>query len=332
MNTNRAVTIPYDFQKCEETGRITNFDKAAGGMAGDHEGIFYNDSDVYKIIEGAAYSLDLHPDAELDAYLDTLIEKFARGAGAGWLSLHPRTIAERNGTPEQLQADREGRTRWSNFRVNHELYNVGHMYEAAVAHYRATGKRTLLDVAIKNADLIDRVFGPGKRTMCQATKRSKWGWSSSIKSRARSAISTSPSSSWMSAAMPTRRRLYSNHDNPGYMQDHLPVVEQREAVGHAVRAGYMYCGMADVAALTDTAEYIAAIDRIWDNVVGRKLYITGGIGARHQGEAFGDDYELPNHTAYAETCAAIANAMWNHRMFLLAWRRQVYRCAGTHPL
>ncbi len=175
-----------------------------------------------------------------------------------------------------------------------------------------------MDVATKSADLVASVFGPGLRYDVPGHQEIEMGLVKLYQ------VTGEPRYLALAKFFLDERghadggrTLYSNHDNPGYMQDHLPVVEQREAVGHAVRAAYMYCGMADVAALTDTAEYVAAIDRIWENVVGRKLYITGGIGARHQGEAFGDDYELPNHTAYAETCAAIANAMWNHRMFLL---------------
>jgi uncharacterized protein len=317
LTTNRLVTIPYDFQKCEETGRITNFAKAAGWMEGDHEGIFFNDSDVFKIIEGAAYSLKLYPDPELDRYLDDLIEQIAAAQEPDGYLYTARTIAERNGTPERLQADREGLTRWSNTRISHELYNVGHLYEAAVAHYHSTGKRTLLDVAIKNANLIDSVFGPGKRTDVPGHQEIEMGLVKLYQVTGDSRYLNLAKFFLDERGHAHGRNLYVAHGDPGYMQDHLPVIEQQEAVGHAVRAAYMYSGMADVATLTDTAAYIRAIDTIWQNVVGRKLYITGGLGARHQGEAFGDDYELPNLTAYAETCAAIANAMWNQRMFLL---------------
>lgn len=317
LETNRTVTIPYDFTKCEETGRITNFDKAAGRMEGDHEGIFYNDSDVYKIVEGAAYSLNLHPDPVLDRYLDDLIAKIAAAQEPDGYLYTARTIAERNGTVDKLPDEREGKSRWSNLRVSHELYNVGHLYEAAVAHYHSTGKRTLLDVALRNADLIDRVFGPGKRHDVPGHQEIEMGLVKLYQVTGERRYLRLAKFFLDERGHAHGRALYANHDNPGYMQDHLPVVEQTEAVGHAVRAAYMYCGMADVAALTDTAAYITAIDAIWKNVVRRKLYITGGIGARHRGEAFGEDYELPNATAYAETCAAIANAMWNQRMFLL---------------
>ena len=317
IETNRTVTIGYDFQKSDETGRLTNFDKAAGRMAGDHEGIFFNDSDVFKIIEGAAFSLHLHPDPALDAYLDDLIERIGAAQEADGYLYTARTIAERNGTPEKLRADQEGLTRWSHLRVNHELYNVGHMYEAAVAHYRATGKRSLLDIAIKNADLVERTFGPDKLRNVPGHQEIEMGL---VK-----LYGVTGADHYLRLAkffLDERghyngRQPFVNFEDQGYMQDHLPVVEQAEAVGHAVRAVYMYSGMADVAALTGEQAYIDAIDRLWENVIGKKFYITGGIGARHHGEAFGANYELPNATAYNETCAAIANVFWNQRMFQL---------------
>jgi len=320
LETNRTVTVPYDFRKCEETGRIDNFEKAAGRMAGGHEGVYvFNDSDVFKIIEGAAYSLSLHPDPELDAYLDDIIAKIAAAQEEDGYLYTVRTIAEHNDTVDQLDPERAGRERWSNLPINHELYNVGHLYEAAVAHYRATGKRSLLDVALKNADLIDRVFGPnpGQKRDVPGHQEIEMGLVRLYRVTGEEKYLNLAKFFLDERGHAHGRELYARHDNPGYMQDHEPVVEQSEAVGHAVRAAYMYCGMADVAALTGDAGYVDAIDRIWENVVARKLYLTGGIGARHRGEAFGDDYELPNETAYAETCAAIANAMWNLRMFLL---------------
>jgi len=317
IETNRTVTIGYDFQKSAETGRLTNFDKAAGRLAGDHEGIFFNDSDVFKIIEGAAFSLHLHPDPALDAYLDDLIERIGAAQEADGYLYTARTIAERNGTPEKLRADREGLTRWSQLRVNHELYNVGHMYEAAVAHYRATGKRTLLDIAIKNADLIDRTFGPDNLRDVPGHQEIEMGLVKLYGVTGEERYLRLAKFFLDERGHYQGRTPHHNFDDPGYMQDHLPVVDQTEAVGHAVRAVYMYSGMADVAALTGEEAYIAAIDRLWENVVAKKLYLTGGIGARHHGEAFGTNYELPNATAYNETCAVIANLFWNQRMFQL---------------
>ena len=216
-----------------------------------------------------------------------------------------------------MDPEREGLTRWSNLRVNHELYNVGHLYEAAVAHHQATGKRTLLDVAIRNAELIDSVFGPGKIRDVPGHQEIEIGLAKLYRATGERRYLELAKFFLDQRGQPDRGTLQSNYDNPGYTQDHLPVTEQREAVGHAVRAGYLYSGMADVAALTGDQAYIAALDGLWTNVVARRMYLTGGIGARHHGEAFGDDYELPNAEAYAETCAAVANALWNHRMFLL---------------
>jgi DUF1680 family protein len=312
LQINRSVTLPFNFRKCEETGRIDNFAKAAGWMEGKHEGIFFNDSDVFKVVEGAAYTLALAPDPALDSYLDDLIAKFAGAQEADGYLYTARTI-----DPTAVTAEREGLTRWSNLRVNHELYNVGHMYEAAVAHYQATGKRTLLDIALKNADLIDSVFGPGKRRDVPGHQEIEIGLAKLYRVTGDERYLRLAKFFLDERGHANGRQLYTNYGNPGYMQDHLPVIEQTEAVGHSVRAVYMYTGMADVAALTGDTSYIAAIDRLWENVVGRKLYLTGGIGARHTGEAFGDDYELPNAEAYTETCATIANVLWNQRMFLL---------------
>ena len=312
LTTNREVTIPYDFRKCEETVRIDNFAKAAGLMAGPHEGIFFNDSDVFKVVEGAAYSLSLHPDSELDAYLDDLIAKIAGAQEDDGYLYTARTI-----DPEAMDSEREGLTRWSNLRVNHELYNVGHLYEAAVAHHQATGKRTLLEVAIRNVELIDSVFGPGKIRDVPGHEEIEIGLAKLYRATGERRYLELAKFFLDQRGQPDRDNLQSNYDNPGYTQDHLPVTEQREAVGHAVRAGYLYSGMADIAALTGDRAYIDALDALWTNVVAKRMYLTGGIGARHHGEAFGDDYELPNAKAYAETCAAVANALWNHRMFLL---------------
>lgn len=306
MKTNREVTIPYDFKKCEETGRIDNFAKAGGLMEGEFEGIRFNDSDVFKVIEGAAYSLQIHPDPELEKYLDDLIAKIAAAQEEDGYLFTCRTI-----DPNNLPRD-TGETRWSFLQHSHELYNVGHMYEAAVAHYQATGKRTLLDVAIKNANLIDRVFGPDKKRDVPGHEEIEIGL---VK-----LYGVTGDEKYLALAkffLDERGRGNGRKVYGQYCQDHKPVTRQNRAVGHAVRAGYLYTGMADVAALVPETGYTEALDRIWRDVVSRKLYITGGIGARSGGESFGDGYELPNKEAYCETCAAIANAMWNHRMSLL---------------
>lgn len=310
IETNRTVTIPYDFAKCEETGRISNFEVAGGLKEGTFEGIRYNDSDVFKIMEGAAYSLAMHPDAELDQYLDALIEKIAAAQEEEGYLYTTRTINNEKPAPNA------GAERWSYLDQSHELYNVGHMYEAAVAHFQATGKDSFLRIAIKNADLIASVFGHGKQFGIPGHQEIEIGLVKLYR--------VTGDQKYLDLAkyfldargnVPADAKFPQKKDP--YFQSHLPVVEQTEAVGHAVRALYMYSGMADVAAITGDEQYISAIDRIWENVVTKKLYITGGVGARHHGESFGDAYELPNETAYNETCASIANCMWNHRMFLL---------------
>jgi uncharacterized protein len=306
METNRTVTIPFDFKKCEETSRIANFAVAGGLQQGEHIGIFFNDSDVFKVMEGAAFSLSLHPDSRLDAYLDDLIYKVAAAQEDDGYLYTVRTI-----NPEKV-TNSSGKERWSNVKDGHELYNVGHMYEAAAAHYLATGKRTLLDVAIKNADLIDCVFGPGKKHDAPGHEEIEIGLSKLYRVTGDEKYLELAKFFLDQRGNEKDRKIYG-----AYCQDHKLVVNQKEAVGHAVRAGYLYSGMADVAALTGDPDYIKAIDRIWENVVNKKIYLTGAIGARHQGEAFGENYELPNKTAYNETCASIANAMWNHRLFLL---------------
>ena len=312
LTTNRGVTIPYDFRKCEETGRIDNFAKAAGLMAGQHEGIYYDDSDVFKVVEGAACSLSLHPDPELDAYLDDLIAKIAGAQEDDGYLYTARTI-----DPGAVAPEREGLTRWSNLGVSHELYSVGHMYEAAVAHHQATGKRTLLEVAIRNAELIDSVFGPGKVRDVPGCQKIELALVKLYRATDEGRYLELAKFFLDQRGQPDRGNLQVVFGNPCYTQDHLPVTDQREAVGHAVRAAYMYSGMADVAALTGDPAYVEALDALWTNVVAKRMYLTGGIGARRHGEAFGDDYELPNAEPYAETYATIANAMWNHRMFLL---------------
>lgn len=305
MEANRAVTVPYCFKKCEETGRIDNFAKAGGLMEGKFEGIYFNDSDVFKIVEGACYTLALQPDPELDAYLDKLIALFAAAQEDDGYLYTARTIDPEN-------PGGAAKERWGNIMLNHELYNVGHMYEAAVAHFQVTGKRTFLDVAIKNADLIDHTFGPGKREDPPGHEEIEIGLVKLYRATGEERFLRLAKFFIDARGNEKGHKLYGL-----YFQDHKPVLEQDEAVGHAVRAGYLYSGMADVAALTGEPAYIAAIDRLWENIVGKKLYLTGGIGARHQGESFGDNFELPNRTAYCETCAAIAMALWNHRMFLL---------------
>jgi len=306
LDTNLSVTLPANFKKSEETGRISNFAKAGGLMEGKHEGIFFNDSDVFKIVEGASYCLVLHPDPELDKYLDHLISLFAAAQEDDGYLYTARTLDPNKGNATI------GKERWENIKFAHELYNVGHMYEAAVAHFQATGKRTFLDVAIKNADLVCQVFGPGRKYAAPGHPEIELGLVKLYRATGDQKYLD------MARFFVEQRGNGANRELFGdYCQDHKPLVEQDEAVGHSVRAGYFYAGAADVAALTGNEEYVSALDRIWENMVGKKMYLTGGIGAEQRGEQFGANYALPNESAYAETCAAIASMLWNQRMFLL---------------
>jgi DUF1680 family protein len=309
IETNRTVTIPFGFKKCEEEGRIRNFERAAGLLDGKYEGKMpFDDSDVYKIIEGASYSLAVHPDKKLDKYVDGIIEKIAAaqekdGYLCTWKTIDP------NRTPANWV---KPGPRWYNLGSSHELYNAGHLYEAAYAHYKATGKKNLLNIALKNADLICDTFGPGKKLDVPGHQIIETGLVKLYLATGKEKYLDEAKFFLDQRGNAKGHKLYG-----AYSQDHKPVVEQDEAVGHAVRAVYMYAAMTDVAAIMNDASYRAAVEKIWDNVVSKKLYITGGIGARHQGESFGDNYELPNLTAYNETCAAIGNIYWNYRMFLL---------------
>jgi hypothetical protein len=307
MEANRLTTVPVCFRKCEETGRIDNFAKAGGLLPGEFRGIRYDDSDVYKVIEGASYALALHPDPALDRYLDELIAKIAAAQEDDGYLYTARTI-----DPSNLPRD-AGETRWSYLEHSHELYNVGHLYEAAVAHFQATGKRTLLDVALENANLIDRTFGPGKLQDPPGHEEIEVGLVKLYRVTGdRRYLDLAKFFIDRRGRPEGRAGLYGE-----YSQDHQPVTDQAEPVGHAVRAGYLYSAMADLAAITGEASYAAALDRIWARLMATKIYLTGGIGAERGHEGFGPDYHLPNATAYNETCAAVALALWSHRMFQL---------------
>ncbi len=312
LETNRTATLPANFKKCEETERIDNFSKAAGRMEGPHVGIFFNDSDVFKVMEGAAYSLSVHPDPELDAYLDDLIAKIAAAQEDDGYLYTARTI-----NPKAVTSEKEGLERWSNLKMSHELYNVGHMYEAAVAHYLATGKKNFLTIALKSADFIDSVFGKNKKRDIPGHQEIEMGLVKLYRVTGEERYLNLAKFFLDERGHYHGREAYNLFDIVGYSQDHLPVVEQTEVVGHAVRAVYMYAGMADVAALTGDQAYIKALDALWRDLIVGKMYLTGGIGSSHHGESFGKAYDLPNATAYNETCAAIADIFWNHRMFLL---------------
>jgi len=310
LETARTVTLPYVFKECEATGRVDNFLRAAHQLPPPHTGNVYDDTDIYKAIEGAAYSLKQHPDPALQGYVDGLIARIAAAQEPDGYLYTARTVDPAH--PQEFA----GATRWSEEQWSHELYSSGHLCEAAVAWYAGTGERNFLDVAIRNADLLVRTFGdgPGQRVIISGHEEVEIG----LVKLAR----VTGDARYLNLArflidhrghLDGRKALWGV-----YWQDDRPVLEQTGPEGHAVRALYLYNGMADVALASPGAgPYVAALDRIWGSFVGRRIYLTGGAGARHHGEAFGDDFELPNDTAYNETCAAVAATMWQRQMFLL---------------
>ena len=305
IETNRTVTIPSSFKKCEETGRVQNFVNAANKSGKFLTTFPFDDTDIYKIIEGASFSMSVHPDKALDKYVDSLINLIAKAQEPDGYLYTARTI-------DPLHPHKwSGKARWVNeSQMSHELYNSGHLFEAAAAHFTATGKRNFLNIALKNADLLTTVFGPGKRNDAPGHEIVEMGL-------VRLYRITNEKKYLDLAKFFIDSRGKKIDPKRSYFQDQAPLIQQDEAVGHAVRAGYLYSGVADVAALTGNKDYINAIDKIWENMVTKKFYITGGIGAIPDGERFGENYELPNFNAYNETCAAIANVFWNYRMFLL---------------
>ena len=307
LQASREVTIPLAFSKCEETGRYENFVKAAHPSdTYKVEGFSFDDTDVYKTIEGASYSLQTYPDKKLQKYIDSVLVIVAGAQEPDGYLYTARTVNPKH--PHNWA----GKERWVAVEnLSHEFYNLGHMIEGAVAHYQATGKRNFLDIAIKYADCVCREIGNGPQQ-----KKYVPGHQIAEMALVKLYMVTGDKKYLDQAKFFLDTRGYTSRKD-AYSQAHKPVVEQDEAVGHAVRAVYMYSGMADVAAITGDSSYIKAIDKIWDNIVSKKIYITGGIGAHHAGEAFGNNYELPNLSAYCETCAAIGNVYMNYRLFLL---------------
>ena len=307
LKASREVTIPLAFNKCEETGRYENFVKAANPSDEYKvEGFSFDDTDVYKTIEGASYLLQTYPDKKQEKYIDSVLVIVAGAQEPDGYLYTARTM-----NPEHPH-DWAGPERWTKVEeLSHEFYNLGHMVEGAVAHYQATGKRNFLDIAIKYADCVCKAIGNGPDQ-----KKLVPGHQIAEMALVRLYLVTGDRKYLDQAKFFLDARGYTNRKD-AYSQAHKPVLEQDEAVGHAVRATYMYAGMADVAAITGDSSYIKAVDKIWENIVSKKIYITGGIGARHAGEAFGDNYELPNFSAYNETCAAIGNVYVNYRLFLL---------------
>jgi DUF1680 family protein len=299
IETNRKATIEACLAKCEETGRIRNFAVAGGLEKGKHEGFLYNDSDVYKVIEGIAYALKSTPDPDLEKRTDAIVAKIASAQREdGYLDTYFQLVEPEN--------------RWKKEKDGHELYCAGHLIEAAVAYEQATGKKQLLEVAIRFANCIDKEYGWGKHQ--EATGHEE------LELALMKLFRRTGEKRYLELAkffLDVRGKKDRGTALFGeYAQDHAPVREQKEVVGHAVRAMYLYSGMADVAAATGDKSLLAPLETIWTDLVGKKMYVTGGIGSSAANEGFTKPYDLPNDTAYCETCAAIGMALWNHRMFL----------------
>jgi hypothetical protein len=311
QRTDVAVTIAHEIKQSEETKRLANFELAAAALKGETGGKLqtryaFDDSDVYKVIEAAAYVLMLQKNDDLEKKLDEWIAKIAAAQEPDGYLYTARTIDPAN--PPRMS----GKERWTNLQDSHELYNVGHLYEAAVAHFEATGKKNLLNVALKSADFIAKTFGPaeGQLKLVPGHEEIEIGLVKLYRLTGKKKYLDLAKFFIDERGNAAGHKLYGT-----YAQDHKPVVEQDEAVGHSVRAAYLYSGATDVAALTGDPKYMAAMNKIWEDIVGKKLYLTGGIGAAGGIEGFGPAYDLPNATGYAETCATIAYALWNYRMF-----------------
>jgi uncharacterized protein len=307
IKKNSTVTIPIAFSYCESSGRVKNFEIAGKLDTGKFQTIYpFDDSDVYKIIEGASYSLQTNPDPKLEAYIDTLIYKIGKAQEPDGYLYTNRTIAEMHGG-KGLHAW-ASKKRWEQDSVlSHELYNLGHLYEAAVAHYQATGKKTLLNIALKSAALVNKDFGWDREKVYPGHQVIEMGLVKLYR--------VTGEKKYLDLA-----KFFLDVRGPkgeAYNQANKKVIDQTEAVGHAVRATYMYSGMADIAAIENDKSYLNAITKIWEDIVYRKIYITGGIGATGGNEGFAEPYVLPNMSAYCETCASIGDIFTNHRLFLL---------------
>jgi DUF1680 family protein len=291
------VTLPEQYRLLEETQRLYNFRRAAGKVKGDYYGFFFNDTDVYKWQEAVSFSFASYGrDENLEKILDQTIEEVAEAQ-------------DEDGYLDTYFTFERKKDRWTNLKDMHELYCAGHLIQAGIAHHRTTGKDTLLNIAKRFADHIDNVFGPGKKEgTCGHPE---------IEMALVELYRETGDKRYLNLA-----KFFIDERGKGliggetYHIDHKPFRELTEIVGHAVRALYLNCGATDLYLETGEKELMEALERLWKNFVERKMYITGGAGARHEGEAFGEEYELPNDTAYAETCAAIGSFMWNFRMLL----------------
>jgi len=296
LKTLGEVTLPIQHQICEETGRLFNFRRAAGKETGDFQGAFFNDSDVYKWVEAAAFYLAYSYDEKLSNLVIQVVDDVI-------------SAQDEDGYLNSYFTFERKKDRWTNLKDMHELYCAGHLMQAAVALYRATGERRLLDAACKFAEHISSIFGVGKRLGTSGHPE--------VEMALVELYRTTGKQAYLDLA-----RFFLDNRGKGLVGgdqhhiDHKPFRELTEIVGHAVRSLYLNCGATDIYLETGEKQLWDRLLRLWRSMTERKMYVTGGVGSRHAGEVFGDDYELPNFRAYAETCAAIANVMWNWRMLL----------------
>jgi uncharacterized protein len=301
---NRRDTLPSQYRYLEETGRLDNFRRASGKIGGEYQGIYFNDSDVYKWLEAAAWSLAEEAEPGLQRMVEAAITEVEEAQRPdGYLNTYFtfERIAER----------------WTDFDL-HEMYCAGHLFQAAVAHFRATGSKRLLDVAVRFADHICDTFGleEGQRQAVDGHEEIEMALVELFRATGERRYLAQAQYFVDARGHGLLGRPYGEHDS-SYSQDHEPLREQSEVVGHAVRAMYLYSGAADVYAETGDSELLQALGRLWENMTTRRMYVSGGLGSRYEGEAFGKDFELPNERAYTETCAAIGSVMWNWRMLAL---------------
>jgi hypothetical protein len=306
--TNRVASIPFSLQKIEEAGNLEDMRLAARGATNGFRGPVFMDSDLYKALEAASYSLATHPDPALEKQLDAIISLIA-------------AAQQPDGYLNSYYTVKEPGKRWTNLRDCHELYCAGHMFEAAVAHHQATGKTTFLNVATRYADYIDSVFGP-------EPKRLGYPGHPEIELALIKLWRATGYSRYFALArffVENRGRKFfaTEHQTPmdkydgSYFQDDVPIYDHQNIKGHAVRAAYLMSGVTDVASQTGDDRLLKMLDRVWRNTTERNEYLTGGIGPSAHNEGFTVDYDLPNLTAYQETCATIALAQWAHRLALL---------------
>jgi len=309
---NRESTLPSQYDHLEQTGRLDNFRRAAGKIDAPFSGVYFNDSDVYKWLEAAAWTLASDPDPELERMVNVAIREI-------------EDAQRQDGYLNTYFTFEKASKRWTDLTHKHELYCAGHLIQAAVAHHRATGSERLLNVARRFADHICDTFGPeeeGKRLGTDGHEEIEMALVELFRDtgdrkdldQAKFFVDV------RGHGLLGGRTYHGIHGLSGgreYHQDHKPLREMREMVGHAVRAVYLNAGAADLYAETGDPTLLEALERLWHNMTTRRMYVSGGIGSRYEDEAFGEDYELPNARAYTETCAAIGSVMWNWRMLAI---------------